>query len=67
LAAWTLEKIFSLFRKEAPLNRAKLSFFVHPKPLSIKKAERELGFAPQKKFKDGIALAAAWYRENNWL
>jgi nucleoside-diphosphate-sugar epimerase len=67
LAAWTLEKIFSLFRKEAPLNRAKLSFFVHPKPLSIKKAERELGFAPQKKFKDGIALAVAWYRENNWL
>jgi dihydroflavonol-4-reductase len=67
LAAWTFEKIFSLFRKEAPLNRAKLSFFIHPKPLSIKKAKRELGFAPQKKFKEGMALAVAWYRENNWL
>jgi len=67
LAAWSLEKIFILFRKEAPLNRAKLSFFIHPKPLSIKKAEKELGFAPQKNFKDGMALTVAWYRENNWL
>jgi dihydroflavonol-4-reductase len=67
LAALSLEKTFILFRKEAPLNRAKLSFFIHPKPLSIKKAEEELGFAPQKNFKDGMALTVAWYRENNWL
>jgi len=67
LAAWSLEKIFSLFRKEAPLNRAKLSFFIHPKPLSIKKAEKELGFAPKKNFRDGMSLTVAWYRENNWL
>ena len=67
LAAWSLEKIFFLFRKEAPLNRAKLSFFIHPKPLSIKKAEKELGFAPQKNFKEGMALTVDWYRKNHWL
>lgn len=67
LAAFALEKIFFLFRKEAPLNRAKLSFFIHPKPLSIRKAEKELGFAPKRNFKDGMALTVAWYRENNWL
>jgi len=67
LTAWSLEKIFSIFRKEAPLNLAKLSFFIHPKPLSIKKAEKELGFAPRKNFKEGMALAVSWYKENNWL
>jgi len=67
LAAFALEKIFVLFRKEAPLNRAKLSFFIHPKPLSIRKAEKELGFAPKRNFKDEMALTVAWYRENNWL
>jgi len=67
LAAWSAEKIFFLFKKEAPLNRAKLSFFTHPKPLSIKKAEEELGFSPQINFKKGMALAVRWYREHNWL
>jgi dihydroflavonol-4-reductase len=66
-AAWIMEKIFSLFKKEAPLTRGKLSFFIHPKPLSIKKAQDELGYTPQIDFKTGMARTVDWYRENNWL
>jgi dihydroflavonol-4-reductase len=67
IAAWIVEKIFFLFKREAPLNRAKLSFFIHPKPLSIKKAEKELGFSPLMNFRNGMDLTLKWYREHNWL
>jgi len=65
--AWSLEKIFFLFKKEAPLTPGKLSFFIHPKPLAVKKAINELGFSPQIIFKEGMALTVSWYREHNWL
>jgi len=66
-AAWMMGKAFSLFRKEAPLNPSRLSFFVHPKPLSIEKAVRELGYAPRTNFRKGMALTVAWYKEAGWL
>lgn len=66
-AAWFTEKIFFLFKREAPLNRAKLSFFIHPKPLSIKKAEKDLGFVPQMNFKDGMDSTISWYKKHKWL
>ncbi len=67
VAAWKLEKTFRLFKKEAPLTAGKLAFFIHPKPLSIQKAARELGFVPQTLFQDGIAQTVNWYREQGWL
>lgn len=67
VAAWKLETAFKLVGKEAPLTRGKLAFFIHPKPLSIGKASRELGFTPQTDFKAGIAETVRWYRENGWL
>ena len=66
-AAWILEKSFRAFRKEAPLTRGKLAFFIHPKPLSIRKAARTLGYQPQVSFKEGMAAAVAWYRSQGWL
>lgn len=67
VAAWLTEKIFSPFKKEAPLNMSRLSFFIHPKPLSIRKAEKELGYSPEVDFKKGMALTLSWYREYGWL
>jgi nucleoside-diphosphate-sugar epimerase len=67
VAAWKLEKVFSLWGKEAPLTKGKLAFFIHPKPLSIQKAKKDLGYSPQWDFQTGIAAAVAWYRENGWL
>jgi len=67
LAAWALQNAYAPFRKEAPLNLARLSFFIHPKAISSAKAARELGFQPVVDFKTGMAKAVAWYHENGWL
>jgi dihydroflavonol-4-reductase len=67
LAAYVLEKSFLPLRREPPLNRPKLSFFLHSKPLSIAKARRELGFSPEFDFTSGIRLTLDWYRQNGWL
>ena len=67
VAAAALETMFGLLNKEAPLNRGKLSFFLHPKALSSEKARRELHFSPRRGFAEGIRLTVAWYRENGWL
>jgi nucleoside-diphosphate-sugar epimerase len=67
IAAGVLEIAFLPFRREAPLTRAKLSFFTQSKPLSIAKAERELGFAPAVDFQDGMATTINWYRAAGWL
>ena len=66
-AAWTLGKIFGIAGKEAPLNPSRLAFFIHPKPLDIRKAVAELGYAPAWDFRHGAATAAAWYRAHGWL
>jgi nucleoside-diphosphate-sugar epimerase len=67
LAAWKLETAFKLAGKEAPLTRGKLAFFIHPKPLSIDKAARELGYTPPTDFKTGMTETVTWYRKNGWL
>lgn len=67
IAAWKMGVAFGLFKKEAPLTMGKLSFFVHPKPLSIDKARRELGYNPETDFRNGIARAIDWYNLNGWL
>lgn len=67
LAALILEKIFSPLRREPPLNRAKLSFFLQSKPLSIQKAKKELGFFPSIDFLQGLRMTISWYKEQGWL
>jgi nucleoside-diphosphate-sugar epimerase len=67
LAAVVLEKSFILFKKEAPLTRGKLSFFIYPKPLAIQKARQELGYSPKTSFKEGITQTVEWCKVHNWL
>jgi nucleoside-diphosphate-sugar epimerase len=66
-AAWFLGRAFGLVGKEAPLSPARLAFFLHPKPLDIEKARRDLGFAPRTSFREGMKKTAASYREAGWL
>jgi nucleoside-diphosphate-sugar epimerase len=65
--AWSMDKAFALVKKEAPLSMGKLGFFIHPKPLSIVKAKRELGYSPQTSFRQGMQKTISWYRDNDWL
>jgi nucleoside-diphosphate-sugar epimerase len=66
-AAFILEKVFALIKRETPLNRGKLSFFLDPKAMSSARAKAELGFNPLVDFRTGVARAVAWYRDNDWL
>jgi nucleoside-diphosphate-sugar epimerase len=67
MAAYLFEKLYFPLGKEPPLNRSKLSFFSHSKPLSVQKAHKELGFSAQVDFHQGIRLTVAWYRDQGWL
>jgi nucleoside-diphosphate-sugar epimerase len=66
-AAWALGGAFSLIGREAPLNLSRLAFFVHPKPLDIRKAAAALGYAPAWDFRRGAAATVAWYRSRGWM
>ena len=66
-SAFLLEKAFYLFKKEAPLTRGKLAFFIYPKPLAIGKSRSELGFYPKTDFTSGIQKTIHWYREQGWI
>lgn len=65
--AFLLEKTFYLFKKEAPLTRGKLAFFIYPKPLAIDKSRSKLGFYPKTDFASGIKKTIHWYREQGWI
>lgn len=67
LAAWKMEKAYHLFHREPPLSRGKLGFFIHPKPLSIQKAKKDLGYSPQTDFQTGMRTTVAWYQAHGWL
>ncbi len=67
LAASALERSFALLKREAPLTRGKLSFFIHPKPLAIQKAKKELGYAPKISFAEGTSQTVEWCKAYNWL
>jgi dihydroflavonol-4-reductase len=67
ISALLLEKTFPVLGLEPPLSRAKLSFFAHSKPLSIARAQTDLGFQPGTDFRTGIGLTVAWYKEQGWL
>lgn len=65
--AFCLEKLYALVGKEAPLNPAKLAFFMRGKPLDSEKIESGLKFDFQIPFPEGMKIAVAWYREEGWL
>ena len=67
VAAWSMENAFRLFKREAPLTRGKLAFFIYPKPLSIDKALYALGYAPQIDFQTGMTHTVRWCRDQGWL
>ncbi len=66
-AAFLLEKAFFIFKKEAPLTRGKLAFFIYPKPLSIDKSRNDLGFDPKTDFAAGIRKTVLWFQEQGWI
>jgi nucleoside-diphosphate-sugar epimerase len=65
--AFCLGKLFALFGREAPLNPARLAFFLRGKPLNSAKIKTQLGAVFQAPFEEGTKRAVAWYRQEGWL
>lgn len=62
-----LEAMSRMTGRTPPLSRTGLAFFSEDRQFSWKKANTELGYAPQFDFARGTACTVAWYRKHQWL
>jgi nucleoside-diphosphate-sugar epimerase len=62
-----LEAVSRVTGRTPPLSRTGLAFFSEDRQFSWKKANTELGYAPQFDFARGTACTVAWYRKHQWL
>lgn len=62
-----LEAMSRVAGRTPPLSRTGLAFFSEDRQFSWKKANTELGYAPQFDFARGTACTVAWYRKHRWL
>jgi nucleoside-diphosphate-sugar epimerase len=63
-AATIAEWVASVTKRQPIATRHGVQMFGSHNPLSIDKARRELGYAPQVPLREGIRLAGDWYRTN---
>jgi nucleoside-diphosphate-sugar epimerase len=62
-----LEAVSRVTGRTPPLSRTGLAFFSEDRQFSWKKANTELGYAPEFDFARGTACTVAWYRKHQWL
>lgn len=64
-AGYLAERLAALApsRRRPPITRLGVAFFGTDNRYAIGKARRELGYCPQVDLRDGIRLAARWYRQ----
>src|SRR5437867_13410228 len=67
VAGFILELLCKPFGIHPPLYRRRVDFFRKTRCFDVSKAKAELGFRPMTDLKTGVALTAAWYRENSLL
>lgn len=67
VAARLCELICKPFGIEPPLHMRRLDFFIKDRGFSSEKARREIGYAPRVDLAEGVALTAAWYRQQKLL
>jgi nucleoside-diphosphate-sugar epimerase len=64
-AGWLAERVAALTpsRRRPPITRLGVAFFGTDNRYAIGKARRDLGFQPLVDLREGVRLAASWYRE----
>lgn len=67
LLALLMEKTLRPLRIQPPLHRRRLDFFKKTLYFSQNKSRDQLGFVAKTNFRSGVALTAAWYREQGLL
>lgn len=65
--ALLMELIFDAIRKEPPLSRRRLDFFLSHQSFDISKAVYEIGYKPDFDIYSGMRTTIEWYLENGYL
>jgi nucleoside-diphosphate-sugar epimerase len=61
------EKIFPLIGKATPVTRKNIESTIADRVFSIEKAQRDLGFKPEKDPVKGIKETVEWYMKQGWV
>ena len=67
IPALIIEKIYSIWGGDPPVDHRKADFFVINRAYSIKRAKAELNWVPGMKLRNGLEETVQWYRENGML
>jgi nucleoside-diphosphate-sugar epimerase len=62
-----LEKLYSLWGGEPPIDHRKVNFFRANRAYSIRRAKEELDWSPQMSFRQGLEITFDWYRKHQIL
>ncbi|MBW1682558.1 MAG: NAD-dependent epimerase/dehydratase family protein [Deltaproteobacteria bacterium] len=62
-----VEWAFGLLGKAPPVTRKNIESTLADRVFSIRKAKRELGFAPRIDVRQGLAETVRWYKEQGWV
>lgn len=62
-----MELFFSIIRRDPPLSRRRLGFFLSHQSFDIRKAISEIGYEPDFDIYSGMRTTIKWYLENGYL
>jgi nucleoside-diphosphate-sugar epimerase len=61
------EILYKPLRKQPPIHRRRLGFFLRDQSFDISLARRYCGYVPETPLREGIRRTVAWYRSHGWL
>jgi nucleoside-diphosphate-sugar epimerase len=61
------EILYKPLRKQPPIHRRRLGFFLRDQSFDISLARECCGYTPAMNLPDGIRMTVAWYRSHGWL
>lgn len=67
LAGAACEAVCTPFGIEPPIYRRRVDFFTKSRAFDSSRAQRDIGYAPQIRLREGIGRTLTWYKEQGWL
>lgn len=66
-SAYLCESLFGIIKKQPPLSRKKLRFFLISRKYSIERAKKELEYNPKVAIREGLLRTFEWYKEKGFI
>jgi dihydroflavonol-4-reductase len=67
IAGAACEAVCAPLGLEPPIYRRRVDFFTKSRAFDISRAQRDIGYAPQVRLRDGVQQTIEWYRAHGWL